>query len=241
MKEIIFLSHAENDEDEKQEKNKKLQKEYEILMTLDHPNIIKTYGICFGDEKHVPCILEEFCPYNLSIVVKKLTDINRVTIIYELCIAMREAHSKKVIHSNWKPENILIDEDYHVKLSDFGIPRLSEINGLAFKFMSPEVLNESEKITEKADVYSFGVVLFYILTNGTIPKISIGEISTGKKAPIPVSVNDFSRELINKCWSLNPEERPSFSEIVEMIEKNKFNLIDDIDKKIDKIKQFLSI
>ena len=84
-------------------------------------------------------------------------------------------------------------------------------------------------------------LLFFILTGGQLPKISLIDMGIGKKAPIPNSINEISRELINKCWSNSSEERPSFTEIIEFIKSKNFNLIDGAEKSIDQIKSFLSI
>ena len=148
-----------------------------------------------------------------------------------------------------KPANILIDNHKHVRLSDFGISRIESIGCQTdsmtsvvgtIKFMAPELLNESRHYSNKVDVYSFGVVVFFVLT-GEMPKISIGEQSNGKKAPIPKKINKISRNLITKCWSTNPDERPSFTEIIDFIKSNKFGLIDGIEKEIKNIKNFLCI
>lgn len=228
---------------------RRLLQEYEIINTLVHPNIIKTYGICFGDDTHPPSIILEFCPFNLSKCVKDLQDCERISVIFEISSAMSEVHEKHLIHRDLKPENILLDDEKHVKISDFGISRLNEIEGEnsktlgigTLKFMAPEILNEDKYYTEKVDVYSFGVILFFVLTNGQYPKISISEIATGKKATIPANVNQISRELILRCWSTKSDDRPSFNEIVEYITDNNFKLIDGIEYQVPKIKEFLSL
>lgn len=228
---------------------RRLLQEYEIINTLVHPNIIKTYGICFGDDTHPPSIILEFCPFNLSKCVKDLQDCERISVIFEISSAMSEVHEKHLIHRDLKPENILLDDEKHVKISDFGISRLNEIEGEnsktlgigTLKFMAPEILNEDKYYTEKVDVYSFGVILFFVLTNGQYPKISISEIATGKKATIPAHVNQVSRELILRCWSTKSDDRPSFNEIVEYITDNNFKLIDGIEYQVPKIKEFLSL
>lgn len=66
--------------------------------------------------------------------------------------------------------------------------------------MAPELLNESTKYDNSVDVYSFGVVLFFILSGGEMPKISIAEKCCRKKAQIPAGINEISREIINYCW-----------------------------------------
>lgn len=232
------------------EKMKKFFSEYEFLSSLNHPNIIKTYGFCLGDSGHSPSILLQFCPYNLTDLVKKLNEIERITIIFEISLAMNKVHESHVIHRDLKPENILLDDQKHVKLSDFGISCLidpekqtrSQTGGVGtLLFMAPELLRNSKKYSQKVDVYSFGVVVFYILTNGGYPDISIVDAGSGKKAEIPDCVNKVSRDLISSCWSSEEDDRPSFAQIIELIKRNNFMLIDGIERKIPQIKNFLKV
>lgn len=195
---------------------RRLLTEYEILNSLHHPNIVRCHGICFGNDTSPPSILLEFCPQSLDKVVKDLTDFERVTVIYELSVALREVHLKGIIHRDVKPGNV---------------------TG-TFKFMAPELLNE-QKYDEKVDVYSFGIVVFYILTGGELPQISIGGISSGKQTPIPKNINTVSRELISKCWSFKAKNRPSFDNIVKYINHQHYKLIDGIEEKETQIISFL--
>lgn len=145
---------------------------------------------------------------------------------------MKYIHSKKVIHRDLKPTNILLSSDGTVKICDFGISKLMTIEeqtmtrGLGSqKFMAPEILNEEDNYDEKVDVYSFGVDVFFVLSSGQLPKIKLFDIPKGKKAEIPPSFTDFSKNLINDCWNLDPKDRPSFEEIVDRMIKNNFNLV----------------
>ena len=229
---------------------KRLFQEYEILCSLHHPNIVMAFGFCYGDETHPPSILLQFCPSNLNDVVSKMEPFQRVCAIYEISSAMESVHAASLIHRDLKPENILIDEEGHVRLSDFGVSCFDDIESQnqskttgigTLKFMAPELLNENKHYNNKVDVYSFGVVIYFILTGGKMPKISFAEQVTGKKALIPSSINKISKDLINRCWSCSPDDRPSFKEIVEFIKKNKFKLVDDVENDIDHIKKFLSL
>lgn len=226
-----------------------LVRKCEIMNRVCHKNIIKTFGFCFGDENHSPSLLLEYCEYNLSDLVEELTDIQRVTAIYEISLAMKEVHAADLIHFDLKPENILFDDDKHVKVSDIvnscvfdvsDLDNLKEAGIGTLKFMAPEILNESDGLTEKVDVYSFGVVVFFILSGGSYPKIKVREVADGKKAKIPKSMNKVARQLIGGCWSTEPDDRPSFEEIVDYIKDNKFKLIDGVEKSIKKINEFLS-
>lgn len=99
------------------------------------------------------------------------------------------------------------------------------------KFMPPEILND-EEYDQKIDVYAFGIIVYFILTKGEYPRIGIAEVAAGKKAPIPKGINDFAKNLILRCWATNSKNRPSFSQIADDIKKNKFMLIDGIEKEI---------
>lgn len=229
------------------EKLKKLLNEYEIITSLHHPNIIETYGFCFGDSINPPSILLQFCPHNLQEAISNMTEIEKVCSIYEISLGMAAVHEAGLIHRDLKPASILIDRHKHVRVSDFGIScienknvSMSTVFG-AFNFMAPELTNRSRHYSNKVDVYSFGVIVFFILTGGEMPQISLPEQLSGKKAPIPKKINKVSRDLITRCWSTVPEQRPSFSEICEFIKCNKFGLIDGVEKEIKSIRSFLYI
>lgn len=218
-------------------------REYEIL-------VIKALGFCYGDSGHAPSILLELCVQNLSDRIGDMDDIEKVCSIYEISSAMEAVHAARMIHRDLKPENVLFDESGHVKVSDFGVACIVEVEGQTqsktsgvgtLKFMAPELLNESTKYDSKVDVYSFGVVAFFILSGGKMPKMSIAEQSCGKRAPIPPSINETSRQLINSCWSTSPGDRPSFTEILSFIKKNNFKLIDGVEKNISSIKNFVKL
>lgn len=212
--------------------------ELELLNQLENPNIIKTFGFFFGDDKKPPAILIEYCPYNLKKCVNNLTDIERISIILELSEVMKEVHQLGIIHCDLKPENILLDNFKHVKVTDFGMSILYKFessNSLNqnqvdrdYEFMAPELFQSHKDFDEKVDVYAFGVILFFILTNGAYPDMCITDVALGKKPKIPKMINEFSSDLINRCWATLPYERPSFSEIVEILGQNQFKLIDNL-------------
>ena len=100
------------------------------------------------------------------------------------------------------------------------------MHGGTAAYMAPELINgNTDNNNMKVDVYSFGVILYLILNKGEFPKIGFVDVGNGKKAEIPSSFTSFSKNLINKCWSFDPKDRPSFSEIFEALKGNKKNLI----------------
>ena len=221
--------------------------EYEILNCLHHPNIVKAHGFYLGDPTHNPAILLEYCKFNLGQVIHQLEDFELVGVIYEICSAMKHVHSKNIIHRDLKMANILINLKKHVKICDFGIAKgidletyTSLTHGVGtLAFMAPEIFDENIKYNEKVDVYSFGVILFFILTKGKMPKFLKKE--KYESLSLPNSINELSCSIIKRCWSLSPEERPSFEEILNLTVSNNFMLIDGIEDEIPQLKKHLGL
>ncbi|KAK8888419.1 hypothetical protein M9Y10_039489 [Tritrichomonas musculus] len=124
---------------------------------------------------------------------------------------MVSVHSAGIIHRDIKLERILLDDENHDKLSYFCLCTFTRAG--------------RKDYDEKVDVYAFGVVVFVILTNGERPDISSFDVGIGKKASIPSNSSEFSKNLIEKCWSFKASDRPTFSEINEMLRENKSKLI----------------
>lgn len=205
--------------------------EYEIMNMLDHPNIVKTFGL-FLHEHEPASIVLEFCPTNLESFVK-VSGVDLVFAIYQIVEGMKYVHFRHVIHRDLKPTNILIGTDGLIKISDFGISKLMSteqqtmtVGVGTLPYMAPEIIDNIEDYDEKVDVYSFGVLLFFMLSGGELPKIKMSEKMNGKKAQIPASFTKFATELINSCWNFNSKDRPSFSDILCQLEEHDYMLAD---------------
>ena len=213
-----------------------------------HPNILKAYRINFNYEKNPPSILLEYCIMNLDTVIKekRFSNVQLSTTIYQIVEGMKYLHFNKIIHCDLKPSNILIAPDGTIKISDFKSSKLltqdnSNINIVVGtnKFMAPEIIAEEDQYDEKVDVYSFCVLVYFIVSGGELPNIKIGEILKGKKAEIPSSFTEATREIINSCWNFNSNERPSFNEICERMKTYDYNLIDMTHSENQEVKKFV--
>lgn len=239
--------------DDQFENLKRFIQEYEIIIQLNHPNIIKSFGFFYGDKKYNPCILLEYFKKNLEQSIQDLSDVELVEIIYEISDAMNHVHEAGIIHRNLKPSNILIDEEKHAKISDFGISTLFSYvdvsDSLKFHtnnvgeigYMAPEMYGDDGDYNEKVDVYSFGVLLLFILTRNKSPKIKPRSQIQRKIPQIPKCVNESARSLILRCISFDPKDRPSFQEITKFIRENEFNLVDGVESYLPLIHAHLGL
>ena len=222
--------------------------EYEKLIKLKHPNIVDAYGIFMSDATTPPSILLELCTSDLRNMIKNKAYKGKSDIVkwvYQIVEGMKFVHKNDIVHRDLKPSNILIAKDGKIRISDFGIAKLmsTEEQGTTRgagtqKFMAPEILKE-EKYNEKADVYSFGVLLYFILSDGEMPKINIIQVGNGVKAKIPDSFTDFAKELINECWNYNSKDRPSFDEILSRLERQNYKIIEMNNSEVNEVLEFV--
>ena len=183
-----------------------------------------------------------------------LDDAQIIKIAKQMAIALLYLHNRQLYHCDLKSQNVLINEDWSVKLCDFGLSRYqskfdADNHGKIGTphWMAPEILR-GEKYTSAADVYSFGAILWEMLASDipfkgrSIPQITgmVGHYRETLK--VPPSCNSSLRKIVNNCLIYEPERRPGFKDIADYlkeIEKEKIKDDCAAPQMINKLRDFL--
>ncbi|KAL3509079.1 hypothetical protein ACH5RR_028480 [Cinchona calisaya] len=151
--------------------------EVKTIGSIHHVNLVKLIGFCF-EKSHRLLVYEYMANGSLDRWIfggkqdHSLPWLTRKKIILDIAKGLAYLHedcSQKIIHLDIKPQNILLDQHFNAKVSDFGLSKLIDKDQSRFVttmrgtpgYLAPEWLNS--EITEKVDVYSFGIVMLEIL------------------------------------------------------------------------------
>jgi len=144
---------------------------------LNHPNIVQIYDR--GEAEGTYYIAMEYLEgRSLKEIILKYAPLNPdllVSISVQIVEALRFAHRRDVIHRDIKPQNIIIDSDGRVKVTDFGIARagnastMTEVGSIlgTAHYLSPEQA-QGQQVEAASDLYSLGVVMYEMAT-GKLP------------------------------------------------------------------------
>jgi eukaryotic-like serine/threonine-protein kinase len=158
---------------------KRFKTERNALANLDHPNIGMILDGGTTDDG-LPYFIMEYIdgkPIDEFCADKKLSIKERLILFRKVCEAVQYAHQNLIVHRDLKPSNILVNEDGHPKLLDFGIAKILSSDDskeetkltkigtriMTLEYASPEQV-KGAKITTASDIYSLGVMLYELLT-----------------------------------------------------------------------------
>ena len=156
-------------------------------------------------------------------------DTKRFICAYGIAVGLCTLHENKMIHRDIKPANVLLDENMHPKLSDFGLMRRLPKDGADMTqnvgtplYIAPEIWNGSF-YSESVDVYAYGMLVYELLTleapfreTRTIAGLRKMVLS-GERPEISAYVSPEWATLITSCWQEDPAKRPTMRKIVETL------------------------
>ncbi|PPS11922.1 hypothetical protein GOBAR_AA08743 [Gossypium barbadense] len=233
--------------------------EVNVLGVVEHPNLVKLVGYCAEDNERgiQRLLIYEYMP-NRSVEnhlsVRSETTLSwamRLKIAQDAARGLAYLHEGmefQIIFRDFKSSNILLDEQWNAKLSDFGLARLGPSEGLThistavvgtMGYAAPEYI-QTGRLTSKIDVWSYGVFLYELIT---------GRRPFDKNRPkneqrllewVKPYLSDRKFQLIldprlkgkyqlksaqrlavvaNRCLVRNPKSRPKMSEVLEMVNR----------------------
>ncbi|CAI5708637.1 unnamed protein product [Peronospora farinosa] len=209
--------------------------EVQIMSILRHPNICLLMGACL--EPPTRCLVIEYLPRgSLWNVLRQDVVIDmgkRYGFARDTALGMNYLHSFQppILHRDLKSPNLLIDSSYGLKISDFGLARVRAHfqtmtgNCGTTQWMAPEVL-AAEKYTEKADVFSYGVVVWETVTRQcpyeglTQIQAALGVLNNNLRPTVPEKCPPLFKKLMTLCWGSTPEQRPSFKDVLEILNRS---------------------
>jgi serine/threonine protein kinase len=230
--------------------------EIHIWKELDHPNIIRYYT-SFIEKKCAYIIIELVEGINLSEYIANLKEKNSkpkesdiIKILVDIVCALKYLHKEKgVLYRDINPHNIMLDNNFNVKLGDFGLARL---DGASFNqsmnafegsilYSSPEVV-KNQGYTEKSDIWSLGCIIYELLTlrppfegdNPLTVTKNIVELNYKKLNPDEI-VNKKLLTSVEKCLTISADDRfdvmdlcdimgSYFVDKINSLKKNEFEL-----------------
>ncbi|CAN6164942.1 unnamed protein product [Urochloa humidicola] len=230
-------------------------KEMFILSQINHKNIVKLLGCCL--EVEVPMLVYELIPNGTVFQFihgdndsHNIPFSTRIRIALESALALAYLHSwasPPILHGDVKSSNILLDENYAAKVSDFGASILAPADKSQFMtlvqgtcgYLDPEYMQTCQ-LTDKSDVYSFGVVLLELLTgkmafNLEGPEnersLSLRFLNAMKEDKLMDVIDDRIKidsgtglleevaELARQCLEMVGEKRPSMKDVAERLDR----------------------
>lgn len=221
--------------------------EINMLKKIKHKNVINLIdankGLIKkpnGNDKHVDYIVFEFAANGelfdfLYFPKKGLGEYHSRNLFRQMCEGLESCHISGVVHRDLKTENIMMDDDWTLKIADFGYATLlagKKGDGIlkthlgTVSYAAPEILSHKDYNGTCADIFSIGVILFVLVT-GKLPfgKAHISDpmykfIAKGQyeqyweiMSKKIISISDQLKSLLNLILAYDPLQRPSISEI----------------------------
>eukprot|EP00012_Vannella_robusta_P006723 CAMPEP_0206201394 /NCGR_PEP_ID=MMETSP0166-20121206/11513_1 /ASSEMBLY_ACC=CAM_ASM_000260 /TAXON_ID=95228 /ORGANISM="Vannella robusta, Strain DIVA3 518/3/11/1/6" /LENGTH=805 /DNA_ID=CAMNT_0053620043 /DNA_START=36 /DNA_END=2449 /DNA_ORIENTATION=- len=224
------------------------QKEFEIMSSLRSPHVVFFYG---ATTQPSLCMVLEFC--HKGALYDVLNDMREDIAWPNVFKAAIDTIKGLLCLHNWKPQivhrdmkslNLLVDENWATKVSDFGTSRFTSGTGVdlstlgklrgTYAYCAPEVYF-GKNFTPKSDIYSFGVILWemaFRCITGTYEQpfsefkqivfdfqIIIQSAKKDVRPTIPANCPQAYTELVNQCWHKDPDSRPTTEEVLQQLKQ----------------------
>uniref|UniRef100_A0A3P8PEB9 Receptor protein-tyrosine kinase n=1 Tax=Astatotilapia calliptera TaxID=8154 RepID=A0A3P8PEB9_ASTCA len=210
--------------------NKEILDEAYVMAGVASPYVCRLLGICLTSTVQ---LVTQLMPYGCLLdYVRENKDRIGSQFLLNWCVQIAKGMSYleevRLVHRDLAARNVLVKNPNHVKITDFGLARLLDIDETEYhadggkvpiKWMALESILH-RKFTHQSDVWSYGVTVWELMTFGskpydTIPARDIPEVlEGGERLPQPLICTIDVYMIMVKCWMIDPESRPRFKGLV---------------------------
>ncbi|XP_013419565.1 hepatocyte growth factor receptor-like [Lingula anatina] len=209
-----------------------------LMTSFRHDHVLTILGICFEVDGNPMIILPYMANGDLKTYIENPknapTGLQLLQFGLDVARGMEYLAENKFVHRDLAARNCMLDDQLHAKVADFGLTRdvytkeyyssRDKQAKLPVKWMAPESM-ERNVYTFRSDVWSYGVLLWELFTRGKVPYPGVDGwdvlqfLNLGRRLDKPDYCPQHVYQLMLKCWSWEPEERPNFTPIVTQIEE----------------------
>ena len=218
-----------------------MEREIEVMKTLNHPNILKLYDVIHDPNENVIYLILEYCKkgdFYKFLNKRALKEKHAKRYMVQLANGLQHLINNNIIHRDLKPQNILLSDNDEIKLTDFGFARYYEIDTMVDTlcgsplYMAPEIMKH-KRYTINADLWSVGVIMYEMLV-GKVPYSASTHIELlnkieNKELVIPEFLSNNCKDLLKKLLDKNPDKRITWDDFFshvwfdDLIENSKEN------------------
>ncbi|KIK92684.1 hypothetical protein PAXRUDRAFT_146756 [Paxillus rubicundulus Ve08.2h10] len=216
--------------------------EVHIWIRLDHPNVLKLYGIADGFAR-LPALVSPWVENGtltryLEGPGQEISKGARISILVKVGAALEYIHSQHVVHGDLTGSNVLIKGDGQPLISDFGLSSIlkdydetsyfKSHKPNAFRWVAPELfaLETSPTPSVQSDIYSYGCVMLHTLS-GMIPYSEIRDFHVPQtkingrypQRPMDLPIEEVHWAMIKTCLDATPRNRPRLPDVISFFKR----------------------